>query len=688
MSNPEVMRSGPAGSAVGRASMLAVAGLGLLLFARVSDIMTLGEPGYGEPRELTFTVILFVLPVMFAVPGGRGLLERWRWQVLAVQAAATWVPFFVFGGRWQVGIGGLLAGFVLLTVPGRISWLLAGGLLAAEVAIRAFVTGLPPGEPAWTGLLTVVTFYIDDALVLFGLVRLAQIVGEVEEARGLAAGLAAAGERLRAAEALQSAVGDRLGGISARAAAARGMLDRDAAGARAQIAGAGAVARDAVAQARAVTASRLRLPGQAAQPRPAGQVIGARLAWAVMVIFLVSFSAANIGAVVWYRYGPVLTVLAVGDIVLTGSLQLYHSGGARLGRRPGAWPVTLALQALLVFAFVLPFLRVYIGLMAGFVAGSVLLFAPGRWRWAGCAALIAGWTALYTVLALRGMSVYPAGRTVMNAVLYAVESSVVAALVYGLSRMAGLARELDRMRGGLAQAAAAGERLRVARDVHDLLGLGLSAIALKADLAQRLIGRDDSRAAAEIDTISQTCATVRADLRRAAAGDLGLSLSAEFAAAREILASAGIDVHIDADGTVIDADSTVIPEAPGQVLAPVLREAVTNVLRHATATTCRIEVAALDGWLRLHVVNDGVPPAGVPGAAHLAVAGGGHGLPNLSARLAAAGGRLSCFQAGGAFELTATIPQPAATAQAGKLSSPARALRSHRGGGRAANGAA
>ena len=56
---------------------------------------------------------------------------RSLWQALAVQAVLTWVPFAVFGGHWEVGIGGLLAGLVLLVVPGWVSWLLAGGLLAA-----------------------------------------------------------------------------------------------------------------------------------------------------------------------------------------------------------------------------------------------------------------------------------------------------------------------------------------------------------------------------------------------------------------------------------------------------------------------------------------------------------------------------------------------------------------------------
>ena len=125
-----------------RATGYAVAVLCLLMAARLSAVVTAGELG-----ELPFTVALFVLPLLYAFRGTRPLLDRYRWPVLAMQAALTWVPFAVFGAGWQVGIGGLLAGLVLLTVPGRVSWLLAG-LLATEVMVRAFGTGLPV-PPAW-----------------------------------------------------------------------------------------------------------------------------------------------------------------------------------------------------------------------------------------------------------------------------------------------------------------------------------------------------------------------------------------------------------------------------------------------------------------------------------------------------------------------------------------------------------
>jgi two-component system, NarL family, sensor histidine kinase DesK len=631
-------------SVAARATGLAVAGLGLMLFARLSDILTPGEPGHGEPAAIAFTLALFFLPVAYAFPQVRPALERWRWWVLGVQGALSWIPFAIFGQNWELGIGGLLAGLVLLMVPGRGSWLLAGGLLSAEVAVRGLVTGLP-AAPAWIGIVVTASYYADDALVLFGLVRLAQIVNEVGQSRARAAELAAADVRLRAAEALRAAIGERLEGISARASAARALLGRDAAGASAQLAAVGVAARDAVDEARGVTARRLAMPGQPSRPGPE-PVIGARLAWALLVAVLLSYMVENLAWTVWNRFGPGLTALALADIVLTALVQFCHSRALRLGRRPRAWPLTLALQVLLVYAFVFPFVRVYVGALGGFLAGSVLLLVPGRWRWPGAAAVIFSWAVLIAVLPLRG---FDAGPSAMTAVLYAGAGSLTTVLVYGLSRMAGLARELETLRDELAGSSAVRERLRIARDVHDLLGLGLSAMALKADLVRRLIGCDDERAAAEIEAISRTCATVRADLRLATSGERGLSLGAELIAAQEILASAGIDV-------TVNADSSVQPALADEVLAPVVREAVTNVLRHATATTCRVDAAVHDGFLRLRVVND-LPAAEAGERGNAAPASsGGRGLANLTARLETAGGQLRWCRGDGMFELTAAVP--------------------------------
>src|ERR1700691_4706182 len=165
-----------------------------------------------------------------------------------------------------------------------------------------------------------------------------------------------------------------------------------------------------------------------------------------------------------------------------------------------------------------------------------------------------------------------------------VESAALGLLVYGLTRFAWLAVRLENLRGELARKAVAGERLRVARDTHDLLGLGLSAIAMKADLIGKLIGRDDARAGEEMAELARICATARADVRLVAGEARDLPLGAELAAARDVLASAGIDVRMR-----VTVDPS--PEAAA-VLVPVIREAVTNILKHSTATSCVLEMTA------------------------------------------------------------------------------------------------
>jgi len=411
-----------------------------------------------------------------------------------------------------------------------------------------------------------VVAFVDDGLAFFGMVRLAQIVGRVEQARRQAADLAAARERLGASESLQAAVGARLADVASMAVAAQHDLARDAARARAQIAEAGATAREAVARARMVTADRLSPPGPEPPATPAGgAVIGARLAWAVLVAILFAYTTWGVSAVVVGGPGPRLGALLVAAYALTVALQLRHSGAARDGRQPWAWPVTLGLQAVLTYMFFLPPTAAYMDLPP-FLAGSVLLLVPGWWRWAGYAAVAVSWAALYATVPLPHVVYGGAFDDLYQGAVIA----LFGLLVYALSRLAGLARELEGLRDQLTRMAAVRERLRVARDVHDLLGLGLSAVALKADLITALIGRHDTRAAAEI------------------------------------------------------------------------------------AAAATIELTADAGTLRLRVSNDGVgqPADRTPAAA----AGGGHGLPNLTARMHAAGGQLTASAAGGRFDLTARIP--------------------------------
>jgi two-component system, NarL family, sensor histidine kinase DesK len=435
-----------------RASVLAATVLCLLLF---SHVVLAADPVFGgEAAQVPFVVALFAVPLLFAFPGPRVVLARYRWPVLAAQGVLTWAPFAVFGGRWQVGVGGLLAGLVALTVPGLASWLAAGALLAADVAVRAGIVGSPAGlAPAWLGVLWAPVAFTDLGLAFFGLVRLAQLVGELQQAQGRHAELAVDAERLRAAGALQSAIGERLDSIAATAWAAREVLSQDPAAARTQIGAAGAAAREAAARARAVAADRSLLQAEPVAPPSYGAMIGARLAWAVLVVVLCGYAADTLIEAANTHIGPRLTAFLAAGIVVSMALQLRHSWAARQGGKPPAWPLTLMLQAAVVYAFFLPPLRVFTPL-APFLAGSVLLQVPGRYRWAGFAAVIVSWSALYATVPLHGnIMPQPALTTLYEAASIAAPGL----LVYGLSRLAGMARELEAVRGELAAMAAARE---------------------------------------------------------------------------------------------------------------------------------------------------------------------------------------------------------------------------------------
>jgi two-component system, NarL family, sensor histidine kinase DesK len=390
-------------------------------------------------------------------------------------------------------------------------------------------------------------------------------------------------------------------------------------------------------------------------------VIGAGLAWTVLVVTLCGFAAQGINNIFLHHDSLGPGILAAAGIGLMMALQLYHSRRARQGGRARAWPLTLALQAVLAYAFFLPFGAGDAAVLAAFLAGSVLLLVPRWWRWAGYAAVIASVSVLYAAVPPHGLTAAVRDPSYVLYLVGAIGSTGL--MVYGLSWLAGLARELEGLGGELARMAAGRERLRVARDAHDLLGLGLSAVALKTDLIGRLIGRDDVRAAAEIAEMARVCAAARADIRMVTGGGQRLTLDGELAAARHILASAGVEVHATVSGGRL-------PPAADEVLAPVLREAVTNILRHSAATACTIEATATGNVLRLTISNDAVTPQGGPASGDAGPGGRtGKGLANLTARVTAAGGRLVTRQADGRFELTAQIPvlpHPTATTEPGQ----------------------
>ena len=185
------------------------------------------------------------------------------------------------------------------------------------------------------------------------------------------------------------------------------------------------------------------------------------------------------------------------------------------------------------------------------------------------------------------------------------------------------------------------ERQRCARDLHDLLGLSLSAITLKSELAHRLVTADPAKARAELTDILTISRLAMADVRSVVNGFHDLSLLEECRSARALLAAAEVDV-------TMSLGFGELSPAVDAVLATVMREGVTNILRHSKSTVCSIEVRRVPGEVRLEMVNDGIRSARPRPAS---------GLRNLSYRVALLGGELRAGVEGETeFRLWVSLP--------------------------------
>jgi two-component system sensor histidine kinase DesK len=216
--------------------------------------------------------------------------------------------------------------------------------------------------------------------------------------------------------------------------------------------------------------------------------------------------------------------------------------------------------------------------------------------------------------------------------------------------MLGVVWELDRSRHVQASLAVAEERLRFARDLHDVVGRTLSTVALKAELATQLAKRGRDEAIDEMLEVRRIAQDSLAELRAVVGGYRSADLDVELAGARSLLASAGIECRVIGDGSGLPA------EIQG-TLGWVVREGTTNVLRHSEARTCTITLRTPSGdAVALTLENDGV--TGGPAAADDRVRFGS-GLIGLAERIAGLGGEVVAErrQPDG-FRLTARLPLP------------------------------
>ncbi len=196
--------------------------------------------------------------------------------------------------------------------------------------------------------------------------------------------------------------------------------------------------------------------------------------------------------------------------------------------------------------------------------------------------------------------------------------------------------ELDSSRNAASALSVAEERLRFSRDLHDVVGRSLSAIAVKSELAAALSRRGDERAAEQMDEVRDLAQQSMTEARQLVRGYRSIDLRAEIDGASSLLTAAGID-------TRVVGSPDAVPLEFAEAAAWIVREGATNILRHSDAKHCRIEVSAHS----VGIVNDGPRPA---------TSSDGTGISGLRERLTAVGGSIEVSDESHEFALTATFP--------------------------------
>jgi two-component system, NarL family, sensor histidine kinase DesK len=300
-----------------------------------------------------------------------------------------------------------------------------------------------------------------------------------------------------------------------------------------------------------------------------------------------------------------------------------------------------------------------------------------------------GWITALAVASAAVGRIMPDGRATILGLVFctgiAVIISVATGLDYGNTIIAGavcalgnllahsaerrnvLMYRLKETRAELARAAVAEERLRISRDLHDLLGHSLSLITLKAELAGRVIGTDPERAAREIAELETVARRSLTEVRQAVTSYRQPTLAAELVSSRRMLASAGIDCRVRAPGAYS------LPPAVDALLGWTVREGATNIVRHAAAKHAGISIKVTGTEASARLSDDGIGPSAngaVPGVAgdettagpdaaraHAVAPVAGSGLTGLAERAARLGGTLSAGAGlDGGFWLRVSVP--------------------------------
>lgn len=359
--------------------------------------------------------------------------------------------------------------------------------------------------------------------------------------------------------------------------------------------------------------------------------LAVRLAqWAVLLLIAAYFSFP--AARVLSTQAPLNAAAALVALALLAALQFRHTWLGLRAVPAAGWSHTLLWQALLSYLPAYLADDAWLG-VPSFLAASALVMLRAPRGWLVFAAVVLA-EVPYAALFYSGVG---------DLAYACLTTAVTALVVFGFIRMAALVLEVHRLRASLAQRAVDTERLRFARDLHDVLGYTLAAIVLKGELAGAMVYTRTEDAERELHEIVTLARDGHREIREVVSGYRTASLSLELSGVTTVLTAAGIDCVVDVGRL------DMLPAEISGPLAYALRESATNVLRHSGASRCEITLRATDDGVDLAVVNDGVPgdAAGPPGS----------GLAGLRERVAVVAGRL---RAGplpdGRFELAIHMP--------------------------------
>ncbi|WP_326552090.1 sensor histidine kinase [Micromonospora sp. NBC_01813] len=331
----------------------------------------------------------------------------------------------------------------------------------------------------------------------------------------------------------------------------------------------------------------------------------------------------------WLYLGLTLFVFGYAWVIVRNTPRLHAN------RAPVAIVLTVACGFLMV-----PQLRYdWLSGLAFFSLVMLLINCPLRWWTALVVTHTVAFVAIAVVLLRAGID-----SVVILVLLIAITSGVQVAIYNQIDT----SMQLLQARAELTQLAVAKERLRIARDLHDILGQRLSAVTLKADLAARMVDTAPQRAVIEMAEVAEVARDALAEVRAAVSGYRKVSLAVEAQSAEALLQASGVVVTVR--GALHD-----LPEPVEECAAWLVREAATNILRHARARRCAIAVTRDDGRFVLEVHDDGVG-AGLPESP-----APGTGLTGLAERVQLVGGDLSVGPRDGWFVLRAELPQTPAS---------------------------